>query len=210
MTVEKLLQLAWKKYERKLLLWLVIIEIFVIIFLVWRLETKPPEVVVETIYLEKQVFVPIEVEPLVQVSYIEEEQEEELVVKPIIELTQKEVELLEKIVEAESGICDLDEKVLVARVIINRVLSEEFPNDVESVVYQKRQFQPVTNGRINKVEVTKETKQAVNLALYGEPDEFDGLFFMNPKASTLKNIRWFRNSLIMVAKADYHEFYTTP
>ena len=60
-------------------------------------------------------------------------------------------------VQAEAGICDERGKILVADVIINRVLSKEFPDSIKAVVYEPSQFQPVANGRINSVKVTAET-----------------------------------------------------
>ena len=57
-----------------------------------------------------------------------------------------------KIVQAEAGICDERGRILVANVIMNRVRDKRFPNSVTEVVYQRGQFSPVSDGRINQVE----------------------------------------------------------
>ena len=80
--------------------------------------------------------------------------------------------------------CDMDRKK--ADVIINRVLSDEFPDSVTEVVYAPSQFQPVSNGRINSVKVTAETIRCVDRALDGEDYSNGALYFMNRKASGRK------------------------
>jgi spore germination cell wall hydrolase CwlJ-like protein len=41
-------------------------------------------------------------------------------------------------------------KKAVGIVVMNRVRSKEFPNNVKDVIYQKGQFSPVRNGSLNK------------------------------------------------------------
>lgn len=56
-----------------------------------------------------------------------------------------------KIVEAEAGSEDLNGRILVANVVLNRVKSELFPDCVTDVVYQHSngvyQFSPVKTER---------------------------------------------------------------
>ena len=62
------------------------------------------------------------------------------------------------------GECDAGKKA-VGIVVMNRVGSELFPDDIISVIYQRGQFSPVTNGSLDKA-----------LALYDrqkEENEFD-------------------------------------
>lgn len=88
-------------------------------------------------------------------------------------VNQDDYQVLLKIVQAEAGICDDKGKILVANVIINRVKSGKFPDTVKGVVYEPSQFSPVSNGSINSVKVTDDTKQCVDRALAGE-DYSDG------------------------------------
>lgn len=76
------------------------------------------------------------------------------------------LETLAICVEAEAGNQDLMGKRLVADVILNRVDSNKFPNDINSVIYQKNQFSSATDGGMNKVwEPSEETFKAVQMEL---------------------------------------------
>ena len=122
--------------------------------------------------------------------------------------TSAEIHLiLEKIVEAEATGFGEEHKLVVANVILNRVNSPKFPNTVEQVVFQNRQFSPISDGRYYTVKVTQSTKNAVRRALNGEDNSQDSLYFMNPNASSSKNVKWFRNNLKYVKTIDCHEFY---
>ena len=100
-----------------------------------------------------------------------------------IQVSDEDYQVMLRIVQAEAGICDEKGKILVADVIINRVLSDRFPDSVKSVVYQPSQFQPVSNGTINTVKVTAETIECVDRALAGEDYSNGALYFMNRRAS---------------------------
>lgn len=126
----------------------------------------------------------------------------------IIELDASDYDCLLRIVESEAGICDQKGKVLVANVILNRVESEHFPDTVEEVVYQKKQFSPVENGTIDRVTVTEETKTAVSMALSGIDYSEGALFFAARKAADPKNMNWFDRTLDFLFEHDGHEFFT--
>ena len=79
-------------------------------------------------------------------------------------------------VEAEAGNQGLKGKRLVCAVILNRVDSDDFPNTVEEVINQPRQFSVVSDGRINKVSVTDETYTACKMEL-AERTDTEILFF---------------------------------
>ncbi len=118
-----------------------------------------------------------------------------------------EVALLARIVEAEAGDQDIKGRILVANVILNRVDSGEFPDNIEDVVYQKRQFSPVSDGRLWKVSVTSSSKEAANRALEGEDYSEGALYFVDRKGASKSNIRWFDNELTWLFKHGCHEFY---
>lgn len=73
-------------------------------------------------------------------------------------------ELLAKLVHAEAGGEPMSGKIAVVDVVLNRVDSPEFPNNVHDVIYQPGQFTPVQNGRINNTPNAADY-QAVNQAL---------------------------------------------
>lgn len=124
-----------------------------------------------------------------------------------ISCSQKDYEVLQRIVEAEAGICDIRGRILVANVVINRVKSEEFPNTITGVVYQKSQFSPVYDGTLNTCTVTPETVEAVDRALAGEDYSQGALYFMNRRRSRAGNVSWFDNSLTYLFQYDRHEFF---
>lgn len=91
-------------------------------------------------------------------------------------LTDEEFDYLCRCVEAEAGDQDYLGKCYVVDVILNRVDSKYFPDNVVDVINEPRQFEVVLNGRINKVEVTESTRQAVMEELIDRKN-YEILFF---------------------------------
>lgn len=125
-----------------------------------------------------------------------------------IYLKYKDYNVLLKIVEAEAGGEDITGKMLVANVIMNRVVSNRFPDTVTEVVYQKHngraQFSPTVNGRINSVTVSQETVEAVERVLYGEDSSNGALYFRSIRS----NGGWHDSALRRVLEHGNHIFYT--
>lgn len=115
--------------------------------------------------------------------------------------------ILERIVEAEAGDQDLRGRILVANVVMNRVKSEEFPDSVRGVVFAHRQFSPVSNGRYYSVDVSEESKRAVQKALQGEDYSRGALYFMCRSASSPSNVAWFDRDLTRLFAHGGHEFF---
>ncbi len=86
------------------------------------------------------------------------------------------VELLATCVEAEAGNQDLKGKQLVADVILNRVDSDRFPDDVESVITQKYHFSTYWDGSMDNTEPSDEAYEAVCMELVERLDD-EILFF---------------------------------
>ena len=78
-----------------------------------------------------------------------------------IEVSQKEAEMLLKIAYAEGGSEGIKGQLLIMQVVWNRVLSENFPNDIESVIFQTNAFTSVTEGKYDIAEPTWETHVAL-------------------------------------------------
>lgn len=78
-------------------------------------------------------------------------------------LSPNEIQVAAQVIEAEAGNQDLIGKCLVMDVILNRVDSPNFPNDLISVVNQRGQFQVMRNGAYNRAagRVSPESYQAV-------------------------------------------------
>ena len=125
----------------------------------------------------------------------------------VVSYSEEDYQVLLRIVQAEAGICDDRGKILVANVIINRVKNKEFPNTIKSVVYQKSQFSPVSNGSINHVKVTRQTIDCVDRALRGEDYSQGALYFMYRGGSRSGAIRWFDRHLTFLFSHEKHEFF---
>lgn len=128
-----------------------------------------------------------------------------------IEVSEQDMDTLMRIVEAEAGGEDRTGKLLVANVVINRVRNKKFPNNVTDVVYQKvqnvTQFSPVSNGRIDEVTISEETKEVVYSALRGEDISGGALFFMARKYAVPENVAWFDSQLTYLFSYGGHDFY---
>ena len=122
-------------------------------------------------------------------------------------VSDDDYQVLLRIVQAEAGVCDDKGKILVANVVLNRVKSQEFPDSVRSVVYEPSQFSPVSDGSINSVKVTEETKECVNRALEGEDYSDGALYFMNRRGSRSRAVSWFDSHLTYLFRHQNHEFF---
>ncbi len=105
-----------------------------------------------------------------------------------VQLSEKEKDLLARLVTAEAKGEPYKGKVAVAAVVLNRVDSEQFPDSIQQVIYQEKQFQPVDNGMINKP-AGIEARKAVNEAIANDGQITDALYFFNPDQT---NSKWLR------------------
>ncbi len=116
------------------------------------------------------------------------------------------------IVEAEAGGEDINGRILVANVILNRMESPIFPGTVEGVVFQKSggtfQFSPIRDGRYYRVKVSDETIEAVERALLGEDYSEGALYFVSRKGAAPDKMRWFDNHLTRLFQYGGHEFFS--
>lgn len=128
-----------------------------------------------------------------------------------ISLTKKEKEVLLRIVEAEATGEDVMGRMLVANVVLNRVKSSIFPNNVVDVVYANSdgiyQFSPISDGRFWQVSISSKTRRAVRRVLRGEDYSEGALFFMARRSARSSSVNWFETHLTMVKQYGGHEFY---
>ena len=96
----------------------------------------------------------------------------ETIPDPLDKYSVDDIQLMAEIVRAESGNQDIKGKRLVAAVILNRIESDEFPDTVHDVVYQKNQFATVTDGALEKAErtVNGEDYRAVEMEIRERTD----------------------------------------
>jgi N-acetylmuramoyl-L-alanine amidase len=98
-------------------------------------------------------------------------------------------------------------KILVANVVINRVNSKRFPNNVSGVINANRQFAPVTSGIINTTTASSDTKKAVARALSGEDYSDGALFFISRSHCSKSSAAWFDDNFDKVVEHGGHEFF---
>ena len=114
-----------------------------------------------------------------------------------------EAYLLAKIAMAEAENQDTEGKALVICVVLNRVWVEEFPDSIEAVIYQDRQFSPVANGRFDNVEPNQDCWDALSMVKRGWDESQGALYFESESSST-----WHREHLQFLFQHEDHMFYT--
>lgn len=131
------------------------------------------------------------------------------------EISDRELYLLAKMIECEARYEPYEGKVAVGAVILNRVNSSKFPNTIEEVIFQKGQFQPISDGGWEKKEPSKQSYNAAEEALRGiKPtgengeDVGNALFFLYEKVAGERAVRWFKSRLRYVTSIGNHDFYT--
>lgn len=85
------------------------------------------------------------------------------------EFTYKEAQMLMRIAQAEAGNQGKEGMKMVIAVVLNRTHDESFPDSIEGVIFQKHQFQPVSDGRYYKVDLSPEVHEALADIERGEP-----------------------------------------
>ncbi|KAA9004799.1 cell wall hydrolase [Paenibacillus spiritus] len=92
-------------------------------------------------------------------------------------VSREDLLLLQRIVMAEAEGEPYIGKVAVANVVLNRLRSANFPDTIRDVIYQKSQFSPVQNGRLQRVKPNADSIRAVNEALSGVKAVTDDTYY---------------------------------
>ena len=107
-----------------------------------------------------------------------------------IYIAKEDIDLIAKLVYAESRGEPFEGKVAVASVVLNRLLSPQFPNSIKGVIFQTNAFSCVRNGDI-KANPDKSCYDAVYDAISGKDPTNEALFFYNPAIATCS---WMKNT----------------
>lgn len=111
--------------------------------------------------------------------------------------------MLAKIAMAEAEGESVEGKALVILVVLNRVWSDEFPDSIEEVIFQKNQFSPVAEGgRYWTTEPDAGCYEALELVMGGW-DESQGAFYFE---STVRD-GWHSQNLEFLFEFGGHKFY---
>lgn len=120
--------------------------------------------------------------------------------------TEEELYWMSRIISAESRGEPFLGKLAVGTVVLNRVASEEFPDTIYDVIFDRKwgiQFEPVSNGTVYD-EPTQESVLAAKLVLEGARAAGDSLYFLAPD---LTNNHWIMENREFVVTIGCHWFY---
>lgn len=119
-------------------------------------------------------------------------------------LSPEDSYLLAKIAMAEAESEDTEGKALVMLVVLNRVKAGGFPDSVEEVIYQARQFSPVASGRFDRVEPDADCWLALSLIEVDGWDESMGATYFESESEST----WHEEHLEFLFQHGNHYFYT--
>lgn len=120
--------------------------------------------------------------------------------------TEEDFYWLSRIISAESQGESLAGQIAVGNVICNRVASDEFPDTVKEVVFDRKngvQFEPVSNRTIYN-EPTAQSVLAARLVMAGADAAGESLYFFNP---ALSQGSWVRANRTYHMTIGCHRFY---
>lgn len=95
----------------------------------------------------------------------------------------QEIETMAHVVYGESRGESYQGQVAVAAVILNRVESNDFPDSVHEVVFQRNAFTAVNDGQYN-LQPNDTAYQAVKDAMLGWDPSYGSVYYYNPKLAT--------------------------
>lgn len=88
-----------------------------------------------------------------------------------------EIEMLARCVEAEAGNQSIDVKRAVISVILNRTEDADWPDTISEVIADPYEFATYWNGRMNEVEPSISTYEAISLEM--ETRSYPGLYYFD-------------------------------
>lgn len=120
--------------------------------------------------------------------------------------TKDDLVWLSRIVEAESAGEPVAGQIAVANVVLNRVESNEYPNTIYGVIFDRKygvQFQPAANGTVYNTP-SKMCVFSAKMALEGNNNIENCLYFLNKSIAT--NM-WIVNNRQYYTTINNHSFY---
>ena len=109
-------------------------------------------------------------------------------------LTENEITMIEIVVQHEVGNFSKEYKTCVTELIRNRLMSEDFPNTVTEVLFQKGQFQGISSWLYSGIIPDEETKAVVKEVFSAEDTSHKATFYYNSALSEYESIMWFEYS----------------
>lgn len=113
---------------------------------------------------------------------------------------------LSRLIYAESGAETLVGQIAVGNVVLNRAASEQFPDTVQAVIFDRQdavQFEPVANGTLYNTP-SQQSVEAAKRALDGENVIGSALYFYAP---ALSQGTWINANRVYSQTIGCHRFY---
>lgn len=117
------------------------------------------------------------------------------------EITITEAQELMRIAMAEAEADGVEGKAMVMAVVLNRVKDKRFPNNVHDVIFQDKQFSPISDGRYFEVTPDVECHLALAEIECGNYAGIDALYFENASGS------WQAKNCTYLYTVGHHRFY---
>ncbi|MFW5981389.1 MAG: cell wall hydrolase [bacterium] len=95
-------------------------------------------------------------------------------------ITDEDIELLARVIHGEARGEPFVGQVAVGAVVINRVLSHQFPNSFREVIYQDKQFSAVADGQMY-LSPTQTSYRAAREAINGSDPSMGAFYYYNPE-----------------------------
>lgn len=138
---------------------------------------------------------------------LEEEESEEAPHQSLVasrDWDAEEAYLLAKIAMAEAEGEDTEGKALVIMVVLNRAWSDKFPDSIEEVIMQRKQFSVTQEGgRWWTVEPNEDCCKALDMVMTEQWDKSQGALYFESKGKST----WHQNHLEYLFQHGNHYFY---
>lgn len=113
-------------------------------------------------------------------------------------LSKSEMNIMAKVIYSEARGEPYKGQVAVGAVVMNRIQSKQFPNNIKDVVFQKNAFTAVADGQFNK-KPNKTAYLAAKDAVRGWDPTKNSLYYFNPKTATSDWI-WSRKQNVRIGR----------
>lgn len=189
------------RHKKKFLivLWLIV---FLVINIGCYLECQQELATIDKRVIELEQLEATVIEPLI--IYVDsdednEKEEDEIIIEEETSsvilyncLTDDEIWLLEVVVYHEVGYFSKTYQKMIATCILNRFLSDDFPNTIYEIIFQENQFADIEE--YYGIVPTEETQEAVKEVFSSEETMHDATYFYNSDYSDTSSIIWFEES----------------
>ncbi len=122
-----------------------------------------------------------------------------------LEESDENIELLARVIHAEARGEPKEGQIAVGAVVLNRLKSSDFPDNVYDIIFEDRQFSSVDDGQIY-LSPNSSSFSAAEEALSGNDPTNGALYFYNPKTADPNNARWLEENTTPIKMIGDHLF----